>query len=128
MSPMRSEELANRSGRSFDLVRFLGAKLWREAEQEALSNASASTNWIDKRYWEDRFKEAFSKCEQYDIPEEDLKICTPDRFWMNVEHLAHNKLHENLSNDEWGYWASILAKAAVAISEVESSRAIQAFH
>ena len=102
--------------------------MWREAEQEAISNASTFTNWIDKRYWEDRFKEAFSKCEQYDISEKDLKICTPHGFWMKVENLAHNKLRENLSNDERGYWAAVLAKAAKAISEIESYRAVPAVH
>ena len=128
MVPMRSKEFATHPPQSFDMVRFLGAKMWREAEQEAISNASTSTNWIDKHYWEDRFKEAFSKCEQYDVPEQDLKICTTARFWINVEDLAHNKLHEPLSKAERSYWASVLAKAAKAISEFDSSPIVSAIN
>ena len=98
----------------FNLVRFLGAKMWREAEQEAIANLSSSTSWSDKLYWELEFKAAFDKCEQYNISEDDLKLCTTEGFWTDVERLARKKLCEDLPAAERDYWATVLAKALTA--------------
>ncbi len=98
----------------FNLVRFLGAKMWREAEQEAIAHLSSSTSWSDKLYWEQEFKAAFDKCEQYNISENDLKLCTAERFWPDVERLARKKMCEDLPTSEREYWAVVLAKALTA--------------
>ena len=107
-------EKSGASGDRFNLVRFLGAKLWREAEQEAIANRASSESWGDKRYWELEFKAAFDKCEQYNIPESDLKMCTSERFWGDVERLARQKMCEDLAASEQDYWASVLEKARSA--------------
>ncbi|MEM9567406.1 MAG: hypothetical protein AAF974_03790 [Cyanobacteria bacterium P01_E01_bin.34] len=107
-------EASGMSGNRFNLVRFLGAKMWREAEQEAIANRASSEAWSDKRYWELEFKTAFEKCEQYNIPESDLKLCTSERFWGDVERLARQKMCEDIASSEQDYWSSVLAKALSA--------------
>lgn len=107
-------ETSRMSGGRFNLVRFLGAKMWREAEQEAIANRASSESWGDKLYWELEFKTAFDKCEQYNIPEADLKLCTSGHFWDDVEQLARQKMCEGLAASEQDYWAAVLAKALSA--------------
>ena len=85
--------------------------MWREAEQEAIANRAASESWCDKRYWELEFKTAFDKCERYNMSEADLKLCTHDCFWTDVERLARQKLCEDLAVPEQEYWALVLTKA-----------------
>ena len=87
------------------------AEFWRQIEEDAVDRLLALPHGQSREFWEERFKAAYSNCNELNIPESHLTACTTNHFWKDLVHLAYDELHLLSDKSKRKYWTSILAYA-----------------
>ena len=87
------------------------AEFWRLIEEDAVDRLLALPHGPSREFWEERFKAAYTNCNQLAIPESHLKACTTHHFWKDLVHLAYDELHLLSDKSKREYWTSVLAYA-----------------
>ena len=91
------------------------AEFWRSIEEDAVDRLLEHPDRPTRKYWEDRFRQAYANCNEQGVPESDLKTCTTRHFWSDLTRLAHEELQEVSNEAQRAYWTSVLAYAHTQI-------------
>ena len=87
------------------------AELWRLIEEDAVDRLLTLPHGPSREFWEERFKAAYTNCNELGIPESHLKACTTSHFWKDLAQLAYDELHLVSEKSKREYWTSVLAYA-----------------